>query len=134
VARSIGAPTRPGSFTQYFWWIPQFLPVSRNVQIAGVAAICWAIWKLRNRACFEGKMIQTPVELICFAVVFMKYWAGLNVQADGDALRHGADTIQQIALSSIRSNRPASLRIEDNRQANDGGEVDDNQEAAGPQA
>jgi hypothetical protein len=76
VARSIGAPTRPGSFAQYFWWIPQFLPVSRNVQIAGVAAICWAIWKMRNRACFEGKLIQTHVELICFAVVFMKYWAG----------------------------------------------------------
>jgi hypothetical protein len=113
------------------------------VQIAGVAAICWAIWKLRNRACFEGKLIQTPVELICFAVVFMKYWAGLNVQADGDALRHGADTIQQTALSSVRSNRPARLRIEGsparlriegNRQANDGGEVDDNQEDAGPQA
>jgi hypothetical protein len=134
VARSIGAPTCPGSFTQYFWWIPQFLHVSRNVQIAGVAAICWAIWKLRNRACFEGKVIQSPVELICFAVVFMKYWAGLNVQADGDALRHGADTIQQTALSSVRSNRPASLRIEGNRQANDGGEVDDNQEDAGPQA
>jgi hypothetical protein len=134
VARSIGAPTRPGSFTQYFWWIPQFLPVSRNVQITGVAAICWAIWKLRNRACFEGKMIQSPVELICFAVVFMKYWAGLHVQADGDALRHGADTIQQTALSSIRSNRPARLRIEDNRQANGGGEVDDNQEDARPQA
>jgi hypothetical protein len=50
----------------------------RNVQIAGVAAICWTIWKLRNRACFEGKLIQTPVELIYFAVVFMKYWAGLE--------------------------------------------------------
>jgi hypothetical protein len=79
VARSIGASTHPGSFAQNFWWIPQFLPVSRNVQIAGVAAICWAIWKMRNRACFEGKLIQTPVELICFVVVFMKYWAGLNV-------------------------------------------------------
>jgi hypothetical protein len=134
VARSIGAPTRPGSFTQYFWWIPQFLPVSRNVQIAGVAAICWAIWKMRNRACFEGKLIQTPADLICFAVVFMKYWAGLNVQADGDALRHGADIIQQTALSSVRSNIPARLVIEGNRQTSDGGEVDDNQEDAGPQA
>jgi hypothetical protein len=37
------------------WWIPQFLPISRNIQIAGVDAICWAIWKMRNRACFEGK-------------------------------------------------------------------------------
>jgi hypothetical protein len=48
---------------------------------------------MRNRACFEGKLIQTPVELICFVVVFMKYWAGLNVQADSDALRQGADAL-----------------------------------------
>jgi hypothetical protein len=60
----------------------------------------------------------------------MKYWAGLNVQADGDALRQGADVIQQTALSSVRSNIPARLVIEGNRQANDGGEVDDNQEDA----
>jgi hypothetical protein len=89
---------------------------------------------MRNRACFEGKLIQTPAELICFAVVFMKYWAGLNVQADGDALRHGADILQQTALSSVRSNTPARLRIEGNRQANDGGEVEDNQVDAGHQA
>jgi hypothetical protein len=72
VAKSIGAPNRPASFTQFFWWFPNFFPASRNVQIAGVAAICWAIWKLRNKACFEGKLIHSPVELICYAVVFMK--------------------------------------------------------------
>jgi hypothetical protein len=119
VARSIGASTRHGSFAQYFWWIPQFLPVSRNVQIVRVAAICWAIWKMRNRACFEGKLIQTPVELICFAVVFMKYWAGLNVQADSDALRQGADALQQTVLSSVRSSVPARLAIGGNQQAGD---------------
>jgi hypothetical protein len=85
---------------------------------------------MRNRACFEGKLIQTPAELISFAVVFMKYWASLNVQADGDALRLGADVIQQTALSSVRSDIPARLVIEGNRQANDGGEVVDNQEDA----
>jgi hypothetical protein len=79
-------------------------------------------------------LIQTPIDLICFAVVFMKYWAGLNVQADGDALRQGADVLHQTALSSVRSNIPARLVIEGNHQAGDGGEVDDNQEDAGPQA
>jgi hypothetical protein len=44
-----GAQTRPGSFAQFFWWMPQFSRASRNVQIAGLAAICWAIWKTRNK-------------------------------------------------------------------------------------
>jgi hypothetical protein len=55
VATAIKSPTRPGSFLQFFWWFPQFFHASRNTQIAGLAAICWAIWKLRNRACFERK-------------------------------------------------------------------------------
>jgi hypothetical protein len=53
VAMAIGALDRPGSFTQFFWWFSRFVPASRNLQIAGLATICWAIWKLRNRACFE---------------------------------------------------------------------------------
>jgi hypothetical protein len=36
VAKSIGAHNRPASFSQFFWWFPQFFPASRNVQIAGV--------------------------------------------------------------------------------------------------
>jgi hypothetical protein len=31
------------------------VPASRNTQIFGLAAICWVIWKLRNKACFEKK-------------------------------------------------------------------------------
>jgi hypothetical protein len=58
VARSIGASSRPGNFSQFFSWFPQFIPASRNVQILGIASICWAIWKLCNKACFEGKIIK----------------------------------------------------------------------------
>jgi hypothetical protein len=89
VAKSIGAPNRHASFTQFFWWFPKFFPASRNVQIAGVAAICWAVSKLRNKACFESKLIHSPIELICYVVVFMKYWAGLNNPADRDMLVGG---------------------------------------------
>jgi hypothetical protein len=78
VAVAIGANDRPGNFTQFFNWFPRFVPASRNVQIAGLAAICWAIWKLRNRACFAMKLIKSPSELISLSVVFMNYWAGLH--------------------------------------------------------
>jgi hypothetical protein len=70
VGNLIGAKSRPGSFTQFFWWIPRFIPASRNTQIAGLAAICWAIWKLRNRSCFDHKMVKDPVELISCSTVF----------------------------------------------------------------
>jgi hypothetical protein len=39
----IGASDRHGNFTQFFWWFPRLVPVRRNVQIAELAAICWAI-------------------------------------------------------------------------------------------
>jgi hypothetical protein len=120
VATTIGAPDRPGNFTQFFWWLPRLIPASRNVQIAGLAAICWAIWKLRNRACFEHKLIKNPNELISFAVVFMNYWAGLHNSPDAENLRAGAASLLHLATSTPApsSSRPAeqtgrTLRIAD---------------------
>jgi hypothetical protein len=55
VGTTIGASNRPGSFTQFFWWFPRYVPASRNTQIVGLAAISWVVWKLRNKACFEKK-------------------------------------------------------------------------------
>ena len=43
----------------------------------GLAAICWAIWKARNKACFEKKLIKHPAETMCHACALMSYWAGL---------------------------------------------------------
>ncbi|KQK04674.2 hypothetical protein BRADI_2g15172v3 [Brachypodium distachyon] len=65
-------------FTQYFWWISRYLPINRNLQVVGVAAICWALWKLRNRACFEKKLIRSPDEIVCYACAFLRHWAGLH--------------------------------------------------------
>jgi hypothetical protein len=43
----------------------------------GLPAICWSIWKTRNKACFEKIMLKNPIEILCFACTNMKYWAGL---------------------------------------------------------
>jgi hypothetical protein len=40
--------------------------VSRNIQIYGIVAIYWAIWKLQNKACLDGKLIKSPTALICY--------------------------------------------------------------------
>jgi hypothetical protein len=43
----------------------------------GLLAICWVIWKTRNKICFEKKFIKNPCEIICPAYAFMRYWLGL---------------------------------------------------------
>jgi hypothetical protein len=114
VAKTIGAPDRPRNFSQFFWWFPRYVPASRNVQILGVASICWAIWKLRNRACFEGKLIHSPTELIFYSTVFMNYWAGLNSAADQAIIRQGAENLANVARATqIPERRSDNLRIED---------------------
>lgn len=98
VTNTLGATTRPGCFSQYFWWITQHSAFSRNVQIAGLAAICWAIWKIHNRACFEGKLIRSLVELICTACSFLTHWAGIHNETDGAMLRSASAGLQEEAL------------------------------------
>jgi hypothetical protein len=74
------------------------VPASQNIQIPGVASICWAIWKLRNRACFEGKLINSPIDLICYSVVFI--WAGFNSSADQKIITRGANKLINTTLGS----------------------------------
>lgn len=74
VALALGLNNRPSCFTQYFVWIASSTKLCRNIQVVGIAAICWAVWKLGNRACFEKKLIRSPAELICSACSFLKYW------------------------------------------------------------
>jgi hypothetical protein len=42
-----------------------------------MAAICWAVWKARNRTCFEHKYIKHPVEVVIHACAPMKHWTCL---------------------------------------------------------
>ena len=100
VARAVSAPERPGSFSQNIWWIPRFLLISRNVQITLVAAVCWAIWKTCNNACFEGELIKKHNELICYLYVFVKYWTGLHNAAEQEDLHAGTDTLMNLATTS----------------------------------
>jgi hypothetical protein len=50
ISTVLGVYTRPSCFTQYFWWIAKKFIVGFNRHIVGIAALCWAIWKSRNKA------------------------------------------------------------------------------------
>ena len=41
------------------------------------AAICWAIWKSRNKVCFDKKLIKNPLEIVIHACALIEFWAGL---------------------------------------------------------
>jgi hypothetical protein len=63
----------------------------QKFHVCGTVAICWAIWKARNNACFNNKIIKNPLEIICHAGALMKFWAGLYAEGDKKALEEGAN-------------------------------------------
>jgi hypothetical protein len=71
IAWVIGAECRPSSISQYWDWGMKYMPKHTNLHMVGLAVICWAIsqqhllWKEKNRS---------PIEIICLASSFVKYW------------------------------------------------------------
>jgi hypothetical protein len=51
--------------------------VGDAVDMLGLAVICWAIWKARNKTCFDKIKLKSPNEFFYSACVFMRYWSGL---------------------------------------------------------
>ncbi|CAD6252196.1 unnamed protein product [Miscanthus lutarioriparius] len=43
----------------------KWLPGGRKFYALGIAAICWAIWKARDKTCFGGKLLKNPIEILC---------------------------------------------------------------------
>ena len=67
VAYAVGTDCRPCSFDQFWLWAKQFFPLSENFLYVGLAAICWAIWRMRNKIHFDKKVVRSPTEIICLA-------------------------------------------------------------------
>jgi hypothetical protein len=77
VAISLGHTSHPCSYEQFWRWVTMALPGGDDFYMLGVAAICWATWKCRNRVCFDKKPIKNPDGIIFSACAFMKYWTSL---------------------------------------------------------
>lgn len=45
-------------------WIMRIPGKIRNVMAVGIAAIFWAVWKTRNKACFENVFPYDPSRVI----------------------------------------------------------------------
>jgi len=88
----------PSFSTERCWlWCEKWLPFGKKFHPWGIGAICWAIWKSRNKACFEKKLIKNPLEIICHACALMNFWSGLYAEMDQDQLVEGANTMLRVA-------------------------------------
>lgn len=94
----IGADCRPENMEQYFVWVQHFLPTGGACYMAGLAAVIWAIWTMRNRVVFDKKQVRSPTEIVCSTCSFLRYWAGLLHGQHRDSLEAGAQTLQETAL------------------------------------
>jgi hypothetical protein len=65
--------SRPISYDQFWRWIPSALPGGEKLYMLGLSAICWAIWKCRNKTCFEKKMIKNPSAILFSACSLTRY-------------------------------------------------------------
>lgn len=56
---------------------PEVAAGGSNVYTFGLAAICWASWKCRNKTCFDKKKLKSLIEIIIHSCSYITYWAGL---------------------------------------------------------
>src|SRR3954470_9674500 len=102
VASVFGTDLCPTNSWQFFSWCYIFIPDGERFYTMGLAAICWSIWSYRNRATFEFKQLGSPFDIVYTAVVFLKSWAGLLKNGDGELLIKGADLLKDNASKLLR--------------------------------
>lgn len=80
---------------------------------------------MRNNACFNNKLIKSPLEVICHAGTLIKFWAGLYAEADKKALEDGANLMLKLAMDILVNKKP-KLEIQENgnQDAQDGDQPD----------
>ncbi|CAD6260944.1 unnamed protein product [Miscanthus lutarioriparius] len=102
-----GLPVRfiQANLEQCWAWCFKWLPQGQKAHVWSVAAVCWAIWKARNKARFKKKLIKNPIEIVCHACALMKYWTCLFVEMDRKTLEEGVNMTLKVAMDILATNR-----------------------------
>jgi hypothetical protein len=100
------------------------IPNGKALHHFGFAAVCWALWKSRNKAVFEKKIIKHLAENHTARLCIHVYWAGLftpELQVDVAA---GVDTMLAIAHKLLKK-KPDVERLQtgEDVQSEDGDEA-----------
>lgn len=127
VARCFGIQTIPSNIEQCWAWCEKWLPVDKKFHAWGIGAICWGIWKCRNKAVFEKKLIKSPVEIICHICSLLMYWTGLYDEHEREQMKQGVETVLNVAkeiLAKQTAQQVNQLLLQDHEV--DGDEQDQN--------
>jgi len=112
VGTSIGANNIPSTLIQYKKWIRRWLPDGSSIYTFELSAICWAIWKRRNEACFDNKLLRSPTEIITYACALMSYWSGLyGPEMQGKILEGVKTLLSCVHWASAQPRRPPPLLL-----------------------
>lgn len=111
VDQCLGATNTPQNTQQYKSWINHWLPEAENVHTFGLAAICWALWKCRNKACFDKKLLKNPIEIIIHSCSFMTYWTGLHSEDFQGKLLDGVQVLLSCAHKVLARSNQAPVRL-----------------------
>ena len=101
IGACLQASNIPDNYKQYKRWIDIWLPKSKSAHHFGFAAVSWAIWKHKNKAVFDNKMIRHPADILIHACVFLKYWAGLHKEELQVGLLEGVKTLLACAHRAL---------------------------------
>ena len=98
----------PNSFPQFREWISKWLPGGGVTYTSCCATVCWAIWKCRNKACFENKIINSPIEIIIHICALLTYWSGLYNQETQGKILEGVQALLACAHRVMIGQAPAT--------------------------
>jgi len=111
VAYSLGAVNIPSSLNQFWSWGQTWLPAKSQIHTFLLSAICRAIWKARNDACFNAKLIHHPAEIVCYACAFLKYWAGLHKEEVQTQIKEGVGLLLSMACQLLSNQSRSTARM-----------------------
>ena len=93
----------PKNLWQAVVWFYTFFPGMRSLAIVGIAAICWALWKMRNKVMFDDHRMRTPCEVLFHIASLLNYWAGLHKDSDKEFLKLGSEKMMMVATDLLRA-------------------------------
>lgn len=111
VAKCFGAHNIPNNVNQCWQWCETWLPYGKKFHSWGVAAVCWAIWKTKNKACFEKKMVKNPPEIIFHSCAVMRYWAGLFDDQERAQLIEGSELMLKVAKEVLAAQTTRQVNL-----------------------
>lgn len=78
------------------------LPGGDKIYLKGLAAICWSIWKSRNKAGFDKILIKHPCDILFQVSTFLSNWAGIQKGALQEIVKTSVEAMIKVAIKVLQ--------------------------------